>query len=72
MNRCIECNKFRKWEYLTVINFTPEFEDGSGCYSEETLYGCMFCKPVRAIKLAVEYGSGFMKILTGYPPAGEK
>ena len=40
--RCTICGRFNKWENLSNT-YTPEFEDGSGCYAEESIWVCKKC-----------------------------
>lgn len=40
MNRCCACNKFCKWEDLTVESFIPDSYFGG----EDTVYICLKCE----------------------------
>lgn len=39
-NRCVECNKFKKWDELTETHFVPDNEFGPE-ESEFTCSGCL-------------------------------
>lgn len=41
--KCDCCGKFRKWDDLRC-DYSPEFEDGSGCYAEQSYWICKKCE----------------------------
>ena len=58
-NRCCVCCKFRKWEQLTKLNFTPDTE----FTAENIEYTCIYCQRYGSVLLPVREWLSIVVIL---------